>query len=1407
MAEYPWKRFWCPREGSFRSDTAGFLEDPLGEFGPFINPDAKPLEAIADATFLGLLGEAGSGKTQTLWAEFASGTGVKPGDLSRHFWLPEIGTGSDFDRAIFDSNWFREWSKGDARLHLFLDALDEVKDSYSQIALRLMNRLNDLPLQRLFVRLTCRTASWPATFDSELRERLEKAGVGPRPYDVQELLPLRRQDVETAAEKEGLNPSDFLRELVQKGLVPLAIKPMTLRFLVNSYKSKRSLPTSSLAAYKAGCHELAAEPRRDGLDRKLDVEERLAIAGRIAAITLLCNRQAVWMGPGSDRPVTDVAAGDLVGTELLSERRLQFSDSEIREVLGTGLFTSRGENRFGWSHQTFAEFLCAQYLVRRRLSTPQILNLIETPHDASGSVRPQLAGTASWLASMSEETRLRLLRGDPAVLLRSAPTTLGPAVLPALVAALLEKFEKAELLDREWEFHRLYRKLAHPGIADQLRSVVSEPRLGVLTKQEAITIARACGLSALSTFFADAALDKTSPLPLRATAAYAVADIGTAESKRMLLPLAAGVPEDLSDELKGAALDALWPGLIETDRVLPLLTRQKRRNHFGVYKRFFTRLAREASVTDIPVLLRWIAGLDQSYSGSFTYRDLVEEILMRAWANADSAEIMVELPGALRNAQRLGFESSGTDWTQPAERRRLLIDHLSSNFSTREELQKEWWWTLGIPTPDDFEWLLTKLDKVDDHRRPVWLELVERAFRFDDSNHANALLEHSMRSQHLRSDLAMYLASIDLDSETATRGRTARQKRKEWEKRRDTYRKDGRVEIEKLLNLVEQGRHDAWVPLVQALSIGPDGEGGFGFPTTDVVGTPGWSTVSLDTRNRILLAAGTFLKDFEPRPSEWIGTNRWPGDVAAGISALSLLHQADPARLSSLPAEIWAHWAPALLTMPFLGASENETAIALRRTAYLKTPNAVLAAYSLVIERGDSFTVERLDDIWDDRLENLSLAALHKAGLSDSMFEALLRRLFEHRSATAVQYAAEVLLAAMPLQAAPGERILSTSVMLMEQDSLRAWPLLWPILKSDDAFAHEFFVAAARSGRPDYSSSTGALAESQAAELYVRLCELFPHAKDGSVSGHVGPDDEGRMLRDAVLSGLQNRGTEAACDAIAWIETQLPEIAWMRWIRLEARQARRRSEPRWPVPADVLRLAADRSQRFVRDAADLQNVLIETLQDLERELQGTDSAAPDLWDGNRPKPEEYISNWVKRHLKQQLPKRGVVFSREAQIHLREKTDLQVDAVVEASETVSAEIVTVIVEVKGCWNRELLTAMKTQLADRYLSKNESRFGIYLAFWFECDAWDAKDQRRQRRPWKRSLDELRTFFAAQAASLSGSAIRSLVIDTRLPVPRRPRRSSTSRLGRSRASSSPGPPTAPRPSRRSGSGSPLP
>jgi hypothetical protein len=343
--------------------------------------------------------------------------------------------------------------------------------------------------------------------------------------------------------------------------------------------------------------------------------------------------------------------------------------------------------------------------------------------------------------------------------------------------------------------------------------------------------------------------------------------------------------------------------------------------------------------------------------------------------------------------------------------------------------------------------------------------------------------------------------------------------------------------------------------------------------------------------------------------------------------------------------------------------------------------------------------------------------------------------------------------------------------LLFENDPAATWQLVWPILGTDREFAKEFFVALARTGRPDYTMPSGALAEWQLEELFIRLSEIFPHEKDRLVSGLVGPDDEGRMLRDSVQAELVNRGTPAACGAVASIAQRLPTLPWFKWVLLEANQARRRNTSNWPRPRDVLKIASDKSRRFVQDAAGLLDVVTEALANLESELQSETPAARDLWDkktGSRslylPRPEEDISDYVKRYLDRALRDRGIVINREVRIHRGQRTDVHVDAVAEGEGGV-CDVATVIVEVKGCWNPELLTAMKSQLVDKYLTDNRCRYGAYLVFWFDGDLWDPDDPRRKTRPRLTSMEELKALLVTQAAELPGFSVRPLVLDARL------------------------------------------
>ncbi len=1380
MPDYPWKRFWCLRDGAFQSDFDGFLRDPEEEFGSIMNPGAKPFEALMATHFLGLVGEAGTGKTQTLEAEYANlGPQIaEAGDLHRHVSLRDVTSSSDLDREIFDADWFREWRSGRSALHLFLDALDE---SYPQIAHRILKRLSGLPLERFFARLTCRTASWPRIFDGELPALFQKAGLGGEPYAVYELLPLRRKDVELAAVAESIDPDHFIEEVKRKDVVPLAAKPMTLRFLIASYKATKALPPSSVSLYSTGCHDLATEmsdARRDArATGNLDAVQRLALAERIAAVMLLGNRQAIWTGEASEKPTTDAIPGDVFGVESLGQRKIEVSDTGILEVLNTGLFSARGESRYGWSHQTFGEFLAARYLDRHGFTLPQILSLLTTPGDSTRSVRPQLAGTAAWLASMNNEIQAALLEIDPAVLLLSDSATLGLEVRREVTSRLLERFERAELLDREGVLFRLYRKLVHPGIAEQIREAVAAPELSIQTKLEAIAIARACGSKELSGLFAELALDGHAPLQLRTSAANALAAVGDLEMKRRLIPLATGVPEDVDDDLKGAALHALWPLVLGTSEILQHLTRRRRPNLFGSYHRFLVRFPEEALDADIPLLLRWIAGFGKSYLRSHSFGELASRILDRAWSLADRPEVMAELPGALRNPQRLYFEASKANWAEPAQRRRLLVDHLVRSFDSREEAAEGWPGSLRVPIPADFEWMLSRLPGDSKERQPIWLELLARTFQIGDARHANALLEAAPSSDLIAAEFRWCLGSVDLKSESAEQGRKAWQEHSKWRKLGESRRRDGRAEIKQLLDLSDDGKTEAWCWVPWALAITPEGKDPGGSFSTDLPATPGWLGSDTGTRERIVRAATKFLNDSDPRTSEWLGTNTVPQSLSAAIAAFTLLHAESPRTLSELTTETWERWAPAVVSFPFFG-EKSQAAIKLRQATYTKAPNVVLETLATTIDADDersgwTFAVEHVDDFWDNRVADLLLTKLRKPGLKDGTFSGLLRKLLEHGSQEAAQFASDLVKGPLPLDLSARPKAISTDVMLLANDPESTWPLVWSHLSTDEAFARDFFVALASEGRPDHGKLFQSLRESQAVDLYVRLSEIFPHSRDRMVSGIVGPDDEARMFRDSLLAWLQNRGTQQACDAIASIAQRLPQLQGLKWVLLEANQARRRKAPGWPAPAEILDLAAERSRRLVLDAADLLDVLIETLAQLEKQLQGETPAARDLWDkktGSKtlylPKPEEDISDYVKRHLDREVRERGVIVNREVRIHRGQRTDIHVDAVVE-SKTGSLDAVSVIIEVKGCWNPELLTAMKTQLVDKYLVENRCQHGLYLAGWFDCKAWDPGDPRRKSRPKLGSIDELKGAVASQATELStgGLSIRALVLDARL------------------------------------------
>jgi hypothetical protein len=92
--------------------------------------------------------------------------------------------------------------------------------------------------------------------------------------------------------------------------------------------------------------------------------------------------------------------------------------------------------------------------------------------------------------------------------------------------------------------------------------------------------------------------------------------------------------------------------------------------------------------------------------------------------------------------------------------------------------------------------------------------------------------------------------------------------------------------------------------------------------------------------------------------------------------------------------------------------------------------------------------------------------------------------------------------------------------------------------------------------------------------------------------------------------------------------------------------------------------------------------------------------------------------------------------------------------------------TVIIEVKGNWTRQLYREIEAQLAGSYLRDNRCRHGLYLVGWFNCPQWDEEDPRR-RIAMRRDPGETMNKLEVKALKLSKEElqVKALIINAAL------------------------------------------
>jgi hypothetical protein len=275
---------------------------------------------------------------------------------------------------------------------------------------------------------------------------------GDEQVGIYQLAPLCSDDVLAIAETSGVVGEEFLKEVDRANAGHFANRPITLEMFLNSYSCGKGLPSIKTDLYRQSCLALCDE-RRDDLrrsiaSRRLSSGLRFAIACRVAAILIFCGRTGICTARQSDVVAEDDIPVDDVfgGIERFKRELTPVGEWEIRETVNTGLFRSIGRGRLGFSHNTYTEYLAAQYLVDRGLPVSELLRLI-LQRDGSGKAVPGLREVAAWLAALVPAFRHAMLSTDPASLFVSNTPPCLDEDRRILVRKILGLCHRGELLD------------------------------------------------------------------------------------------------------------------------------------------------------------------------------------------------------------------------------------------------------------------------------------------------------------------------------------------------------------------------------------------------------------------------------------------------------------------------------------------------------------------------------------------------------------------------------------------------------------------------------------------------------------------------------------------------------------------------------------------------------------------------------------------------------------------------------------------------------------------------------------------------------------------------------------------------------------------------------------------------
>ena len=1119
--EYGWDRRWLLRDAGLHNQSGASRNErralALWELGARGNGLALP--ELRDVPCLVLLGEPGMGKTYAVRMEQQRLRAGQQNDLdARRVDLLGRDPSQPVSDYLFDRDFYRAWTTGRHRLVYFIDSVDKSGADVERVMAAIENELSSADISRLRLRLVCRDHDWSFQFADALRSIWDRNSEVVSNLQVLQLQPLGEHEIRLAAEAYGKDAEQFLIDVETANALPLATVPLTLNMLLNTEK----LTSSRRDLFDRGIRELCRGKENGGLSSN-DVTKRVDMVARIAAAMVLTNQFSI----DTRHETADSSA--LSVPDLLLDDESQNQEKLVRDTVNTGLFVGSGRRQ--WIHQSFAEYLTAVYLSRESVQINDIVGLTTASDDQFAQ---PLYEVLRWLIEMRDDVLEKVVDTQPSLLLTTDLSHLQEKDLRSIYKAMLDLEDVHLYAQHMWSLKRF--QASHPAAKRILLPYLSDTKKHKYLRYFVLRLLECHGFPDMDCELERLALDDSEDYELRCLAARGIRDHGSAESRLALKPFIFGNDDDPDDQLKGYALQSLWPQYLSAEELFNALQPPKRENYSGSYSSFIFELKQSDFMKPdaIPAALQWVARQPRRHKMPFSFPDIMYKAMRAAWEHRNMPSVLESFAQAVVVRQKhhdgifgkkpysyppdQDHDAFMRAFADDSEGRRelallclkLLIDH--DNAASLLRLSQP-----PLVTSEDTDWLVGLLDaSIDVDLRSHVCQMVARTAIDEPA----IVYEASERHPDLKILTERQFVSALDDPEVMSR-RQYFVEDKQWEK--DIALRQAQFKpvkhLEEAISKIETGDVNHSLTVIYYLLVEVTGAGSVEF-RPDMTEFPNWNVCDQELQARIVTAARKYVLHFEYKPPEtpdenWYASDTIPTAELAGYYALFLLFNLSQDRLAGIPLARWRKWSSIVAWFPLEvlilndGRKEyheltRQKQLELLRMFYRTVPQELLNNIRDLLTANDGqeqFIRQDLDKfahLWGERLESMLLALLREEVLSPKGQRSLLDFLLQQDSEDASHYADGRILESV-FATTDRNLVVELCVAQMLGASDFDWSPVWHVILSNEEMGKEIIE---RVAKEDYHyNSVKGLSERELADLFLWTEERYPSSEDPQIDG------------------------------------------------------------------------------------------------------------------------------------------------------------------------------------------------------------------------------------------------------------------------------------------------------------------